>query len=168
MPSWTGCGSPSMYRSLSRSSPQTARSAPGSAKRTRGCTLHPVLIPAAERSTRRPAPAAGRARAWFLLTHRKFKALQQAERDIVSVMILDLSKRHIEPDITVFELRGRLALGNRLSEAEHSIRTELQSGCRKLLLDLGGLEFIDSAGLGLLVMCAGQMEQTGGRMCVAT
>ncbi len=83
-------------------------------------------------------------------------------------MILDLSQRHVEPDITLFELRGRLALGNRLSEVEHSIRTELQAGCRKLVLDLGGLEFIDSAGLGLLVMCAGLMEQTGGRMCVAT
>jgi anti-sigma B factor antagonist len=83
-------------------------------------------------------------------------------------MILDLSQRHVEPDITVFELRGRLALGNRLSEVEHSIRTELESGCRKLVLDLGGLDFIDSAGLGLLVMCAGLMDQTGGRMCVAT
>ncbi len=83
-------------------------------------------------------------------------------------MILELAERHVEPDLTVFELRGRLALGNRLSEVEHSIRSKLQSGCRKLVLDLSGLEFIDSAGLGLLVMCAGQMEQTGGRMCVAT
>lgn len=83
-------------------------------------------------------------------------------------MILDQSTRHVEPDITVFELRGRLALGNRLTEIEHSIKTALQSGCRKLLLDLGGLDFIDSAGLGMLVMCAGLMEQTGGRMCVAT
>jgi anti-sigma B factor antagonist len=83
-------------------------------------------------------------------------------------MILELSKRHVEPDITVFELRGRLALGNRLTEIEHSIKTDLHSGCRKLVLDLGGLEFIDSAGLGMLVMCAGAMEETGGRMCVAT
>jgi anti-sigma B factor antagonist len=83
-------------------------------------------------------------------------------------MILELSTRHVEPDIDVFELRGRLTLGNRLSEIEHSIKSQLQSGCRKLVLDLTGLDFIDSAGLGLLVMCAGTMEQNGGRLCVAT
>jgi anti-sigma B factor antagonist len=83
-------------------------------------------------------------------------------------MLLELTTRHVEPDITVFELHGRLTLGTRLTEIEHSIKTELQSGCRKLVLDLGGLEFIDSAGLGMLVMCAGAMEEAGGRMCVAT
>jgi anti-sigma B factor antagonist len=83
-------------------------------------------------------------------------------------MILELSTRHVEPDIAVFELRGRLSLGNRLSEIEHSIKSQLHSGCRKLVLDLSALDFIDSAGLGLLVMCAGTMEQNGGRMCVAT
>jgi anti-sigma B factor antagonist len=83
-------------------------------------------------------------------------------------MLLELSTRQVEPGITVFEFRGRLTLGNRLTEIEHSIKAELQSGCRKLVLDLGGLEFIDSAGLGMLVMCAGAMEQTGGRMCVTT
>jgi anti-sigma B factor antagonist len=83
-------------------------------------------------------------------------------------MVLDLSTRHIEPDITIFELRGRLALGNRLTEIEHSIRTAIQSGCPKLVLDLSQLDFIDSAGIGMLVMCAGAMEHSGGRMCVAT
>lgn len=82
-------------------------------------------------------------------------------------MILDLSTRHVEPDVFVFELAGRLTLGNRLTEIEHSIRTAIENGCRKLVLDLGRLDFIDSAGVGMLVMCAGAMGQTGGRMCVA-
>jgi anti-sigma B factor antagonist len=83
-------------------------------------------------------------------------------------MILEMSTRQVEPDITVFELRGRLMLGDQLTAIEQSIRKELESGCRKLVLDLCGLEFIDSAGLGMLVMSAGAMEETGGRMCVAT
>jgi anti-sigma B factor antagonist len=83
-------------------------------------------------------------------------------------MILDLSTRRVEPDITVFEMRGRLTLGDRLTEIEDSIKTDLQTGCRKLVLDMGGLEFIDSAGLGMLVMCAGAMQENGGRMCVVT
>jgi|HubBroStandDraft_5_1064220.scaffolds.fasta_scaffold78536_2 anti-anti-sigma factor len=83
-------------------------------------------------------------------------------------MILEMSTREVEPDITVVELRGRLMLGDQLTTIEHSIRKELESGCRKLVLDLCGLEFIDSAGLGMLVMSAGSMEEIGGRMCVAT
>jgi anti-sigma B factor antagonist len=83
-------------------------------------------------------------------------------------MILDLSTQHVDPDITVFELRGRLTLGNRLTEIEHTIKNAIQSGCAKLVLDLSRLDFIDSAGVGTLVMCAAAMEQSGGRMCVAT
>jgi anti-sigma B factor antagonist len=83
-------------------------------------------------------------------------------------MIVDLSTRHVDPDIIIFELSGRLTLGNRLTEIEHSIKTAIESGCRKLVLDLGQLDFIDSAGVGMLVMCAGAMGQAGGRMCVAT
>lgn len=83
-------------------------------------------------------------------------------------MILDVATRGVAPDITVFELKGRLALGNRLTEAEHLIKSAIAGGCRKLVLDLDGLEFIDSAGVGLLVMCAGAMEQAGGRLCVTS
>jgi anti-sigma B factor antagonist len=83
-------------------------------------------------------------------------------------MILDVTTRAVPPDITVFELKGRLTLGNRLTEAEHAIKSEIGAGCRKMVLDLGQLDFIDSAGLGLLVMCAGAMEREGGRLCVAS
>lgn len=82
-------------------------------------------------------------------------------------MILEVATRSVEPGITVFEFTGRLSLGNRLTEIEHTIKSEIQQGCGKLVLDLSKLESIDSAGVGLLVMCAGAMEQAGGRMCVA-
>lgn len=82
-------------------------------------------------------------------------------------MILDCTTRAAEPDITIFELKGRLTLGTRLTEIEWAIRTAIQGGCRKLVLDLEHLDFIDSAGLGMLVMCAGLMSQCQGRLCVA-
>lgn len=83
-------------------------------------------------------------------------------------MLVDLTIRTVEPEITVFELSGRLTLGNRLTQIEHAIKTAIESGCRKLVLDMDKLDFIDSAGLGMLVMCAGAMEHAGGRMCVAS
>lgn len=82
-------------------------------------------------------------------------------------MILDVTTRHIEPDITVLELIGRLTLGNRLTEVERSIKETIQNGCRKLVLDLSRLDFLDSSGVGMLVMCAAAMNQAGGQIRVA-
>jgi anti-anti-sigma factor len=37
---------------------------------------------------------------------------------------------------------------------------------RKLVLDFSGLEFIDSAGIGVLAVCCGSMEREGGKVAV--
>jgi anti-sigma B factor antagonist len=70
----------------------------------------------------------------------------------------------MEPDITVFEISGRLQLGNLLQSVESAIRALMDGGARKLVIDLTGLNTIDSSGIGMLVSCSGQMEQRGGQM----
>jgi anti-sigma B factor antagonist len=82
-------------------------------------------------------------------------------------MILDVTTRTVEPDITVFELAGRLTLGNLLSQAEHALRASIDGGCRKLVIDLARLDFMDSAGIGMLAMCAGLIGKAGGEFRVA-
>jgi anti-sigma B factor antagonist len=73
----------------------------------------------------------------------------------------------VEPDITVFEISGRLNLGNLLQSAESAIRGLIDGGARKLVIDLTGLHAIDSSGIGTLVSCAGQMDQLGGQVRLA-
>jgi len=75
--------------------------------------------------------------------------------------------RRIEPDITVVEISGRLALGNVLVSLEYSVRRLIEEGARKVIVDLTGLDNLDSAGIGVLVACSGLMEQSGGRMRLA-
>ena len=67
-------------------------------------------------------------------------------------MIL-LITRTLPPDMEVVELSGRLALGNSLREAEDKIKTLLAQGAKKVIVDLSKIEFTDSAGVGMLVMC---------------
>ncbi|HEX5226136.1 MAG TPA: STAS domain-containing protein [Bryobacteraceae bacterium] len=74
------------------------------------------------------------------------------------------SKTHQIGDITVVELTGRLHLGNSLSYAENALNRLIDTGTRKLVLDLAGLEYIDSSGLGMVIFCGGRMDQVGGRM----
>jgi anti-sigma B factor antagonist len=82
-------------------------------------------------------------------------------------MITESKTRRIEPDITVVEISGRLNLGNSLMSIETSIRRLIDEGARKLIIDLTGLDSIDSSGIGMMVSCSGLIEQSGGRMRIA-
>ncbi len=83
-------------------------------------------------------------------------------------MLITGTKTHrVEPDITVFEISGRLNLGDLLQSVERSMQSLISSGVRKLAVDLTGLTAIDSAAIGMLVSCGGQMDQRGGQMRLA-
>ncbi len=82
-------------------------------------------------------------------------------------MITETKTRQVEPGIIIFEISGRLSLGNSLLSVENSIKRLIDEGARKLVFDLTGLNAIDSSGIGLLVTSAGHMEQCGGSVRVA-
>ena len=82
-------------------------------------------------------------------------------------MTTAISTRQVEPDITVVEISGRLNLGNNLAQAEHTLKQIIESGARKLAVDLAGLTYIDSAGIGMLVGTNGIMDSAGGKVRVS-
>ena len=82
-------------------------------------------------------------------------------------MVTQSSTRRVEPDITVVEIAGRLALGNTLHSLEVSIRRLIQEGAHKLIIDLSGLTYLDSAAIGVLLGCFGEMDKAGGRLRIA-
>jgi anti-sigma B factor antagonist len=75
--------------------------------------------------------------------------------------------RQVEPDRTVVELTGRLNLGNELMTIETAVKRLIEEGARKLVIDVSGVDYIDSAGIGMLVACNGRLEKAGGEMRVA-
>ena len=75
--------------------------------------------------------------------------------------------RQVEPDLTVVELTGHLNLGNELMSVEAAVKRVIGEGARKLVFDVTRLDYIDSAGIGMLVGCNGQIERAGGKMRVA-
>ncbi len=75
--------------------------------------------------------------------------------------------RQVEPNLTVVELSGHLNLGNELMTVEAAVKRLIQDGARKLVVDLTKLDYIDSAGIGMLVGCNGQMDRAGGKMRLA-
>ena len=81
-------------------------------------------------------------------------------------MLLQIEERQIEPGITLVQLTGKLALG-RESQRLEAIAQELAGkGASKVILDLTGLDYVDSAGIGILALAAGRVKQSGGKMAV--
>jgi anti-sigma B factor antagonist len=82
-------------------------------------------------------------------------------------MILEKNYRTAEPDITVLELTGRLSAGNSLLSLENELRNLVGPKATKLVIDVGGLEYLDSAGVGALLAISGATATAGGRMILA-
>jgi len=82
-------------------------------------------------------------------------------------MILETEVLHFDNDITGISCYGRFTLGTRLSETEALINSLLDQGTRKLVLDLTNVDFVDSAGLGIIMRAFGEIEQRGGHLRIA-
>jgi anti-sigma B factor antagonist len=82
-------------------------------------------------------------------------------------MMLETEVFQFEPDITGVSCAGRFTLGTRLSETEALFNSLIQKGARKLVLDLTHVEFVDSAGLGIIIHIFGEIGQQGGLFRVA-
>lgn len=82
-------------------------------------------------------------------------------------MILEVQKESPAPGVGVLELRGKLLMGNDSRQVERAIEEWIKSGAKSVIFDLGGLEMIDSTGVGIIVMCHGKLEKARGSLRVA-
>src|SRR5271154_6655670 len=79
-------------------------------------------------------------------------------------MILEAELDRVDATTAIFRLTGRMTLGMRLREVESKISDVADKGIHKLILDLSGVEFLDSAGLGALMILYGNMKIRGGQL----
>jgi anti-sigma B factor antagonist len=79
-------------------------------------------------------------------------------------MILEAELERVDSTTAVFRLTGRMTLGMRLREVESKISDIADQGIHKLILDLSAIEFLDSAGLGVLMILYGNMKVRGGQL----
>jgi anti-sigma B factor antagonist len=81
-------------------------------------------------------------------------------------MELKMSQR--EPGISVMTLAGRITAGESLTEFRNLIRDEVAKGHNKIVIDLKEVSYIDSSGLGELVLALGTITQTICASCGST
>jgi len=81
-------------------------------------------------------------------------------------MLLQIAERKIEPDISVMELTGKLALGRESQRIEDLMEEYVQKGILRVILDMSGVDHIDSAGIGVVALSSGRIREAGGKLAV--
>jgi anti-anti-sigma factor len=82
--------------------------------------------------------------------------------------MLEIQTKQLPPDIVVLEITGRITIGRECKQLEwatDSLVREKQQ--KKIIFDLSGVTHIDSTGIGIIVMSAGQVKQAVGELRLA-
>jgi anti-sigma B factor antagonist len=78
-------------------------------------------------------------------------------------MALEIQSRERE-GITILELDGRITVGQEAGGLRERCAQLAAEGKKNLVLELSRVDFIDSTGLGALVMCATSLRKAGGNV----
>ncbi|MGH9674184.1 MAG: STAS domain-containing protein [Bryobacteraceae bacterium] len=78
-------------------------------------------------------------------------------------MSLDIRQRERE-NVHVLDLKGRLTVGEETSTLREKLQKMAAEGASNVILNLQEVDYIDSTGLGCLVMCYNTLKRAGGSM----
>jgi len=67
-------------------------------------------------------------------------------------------------DVTVIDMDGRITLGEGSALLRDLVRENLGKGRKKIVMNLAGINYIDSTGLGTMVICFTRLQKAGGAM----
>jgi len=81
--------------------------------------------------------------------------------------MLEIQTKHVQPDIVVLEIAGRITMGNNCKQLEWTTDRLVRENQKKIIFDLTGVTHMDSTGIGIIVLAAGQVKKVGGELRVA-
>ncbi len=78
-------------------------------------------------------------------------------------MSLQIETREKE-GILILDVKGSLTVGPAVAELREKLHANLAQSRKNVILNLSQVDFIDSTGLGALVMCFTALRRSGGRL----
>lgn len=78
-------------------------------------------------------------------------------------MSLEILQRDRE-GVAVLEMKGRITVGKEATALREKVAELLAANVRNLVFNLAGVDYIDSTGLGALVMCSTTLRKAGGNV----
>jgi anti-sigma B factor antagonist len=78
-------------------------------------------------------------------------------------MSLKIETREVA-HVTILDIQGRIILGDELTNLRDAIHKLVEQGQKKIVLNLAGVDYIDSSGVGELVGCYTTVRNAGGEL----
>ena len=66
--------------------------------------------------------------------------------------------------VTVLDLSGKITIGEGSVQLREKVRGLLEQGKKNILVNLGGVDYVDSSGIGELVSCYTTTKNQGGHL----
>jgi anti-sigma B factor antagonist len=76
-------------------------------------------------------------------------------------MALEIHRKDRE-GVTVLDMKGRITVGPEATALREAVAAAVADAVKQLVLNLAQVDFIDSTGLGAVVMCSTTMRKNGG------
>ena len=76
-------------------------------------------------------------------------------------MPLEIQRKERE-GVTIFDMKGRITVGPEATALREAVAAAVSDSIRQLVLNLAQVDFIDSTGLGAVVMCSTTLRKAGG------
>jgi len=78
-------------------------------------------------------------------------------------MSMEIQVRERE-GVRILDLKGELTAGKGVQRLREAVQSEIEAGHTKLILNMAGVDYIDSTGLGSLVVCFTRVQRAGGAL----
>ena len=76
---------------------------------------------------------------------------------------MTIETRESDP-VTILDIHGKITIGEGSAEVRNIVRELLQAGKKDILLNLGGVSYVDSSGIGELVSSFTTVSNQGGQL----
>lgn len=81
-------------------------------------------------------------------------------------MILEITKKAVG-NVVVLEMTGRITLGRDCQQIESDVDELVRGKQARIVFDLSKVKYMDSSGVGIIVMCSGKAREAGGELRIA-
>lgn len=82
-------------------------------------------------------------------------------------MILDFTKRTLQPGMTALEMRGSIHCGPECTRLEQEVERMIAARQTRVIFDMAGVSHADSAAIGAIVRCLTKLKSAGGALRIA-
>jgi len=82
-------------------------------------------------------------------------------------VILDFTKRILQPGMTALEMRGSIHCGPECARLEREVEGMIAARQTRVIFDMAGVSHADSAAIGAIVRCLTKLKSAGGALRIA-